>query len=399
MKMTLLAILPILPNWNSLDSVRHAHSDLELAGLVFFALLVIAEAAAHNSKQEERKHLFDSIGIWFFAAAIVCEIAGYWYGQRNDALSGQVIVSLDSKAQDAATNAAAALVKSGTALSESKDAESKAGDAVIKSDEAGTKAGMAIKAATGADHLVHDAEKKLDTVDAKRAELEQSLRNMATCTAPRVIPHWQWGFTTFFDPLKPYKDWNALIEYVPNDAETLRAVSNLNDALSSAGWHVTAKPIGELFDGVEIRGFEFPNARQKQRSGEMATIEHEAQDVASAVVRYLHSYNWDAKRGWPSDSDRDTDLIPQKGIRIRVGLYPPITFTAPPAMKGWAEETAKQNEQRRQKIKKTEDDLRKAMMPEEYALHEQLLQLDKKLLDPAVSTCQPLEPLFPSFFP
>lgn len=106
-------LLVILPNWSSLDSVRHAHSDLELAGLVFFALLVIAEALAHNSKQEEMKHLFDSIGIWFFAIAVLCEIAGYWYGQRNDALSEQVIRSLDATARSAANNASTAFSNSG----------------------------------------------------------------------------------------------------------------------------------------------------------------------------------------------------------------------------------------------------------------------------------------------
>lgn len=110
-----IMLLAILPNWNSLDSVRRAHSDLELAGLVFFALLVVAEAVAHNSKQEERKHLFDSIGIWFFAIAVLCEIAGYWYGQRNDALSEQVISSLDAKARNADTKAQSALDKSSTA--------------------------------------------------------------------------------------------------------------------------------------------------------------------------------------------------------------------------------------------------------------------------------------------
>ena len=108
-------LLVILPNWNSLDSVRQAHSDLELAGLVLFALLVVAEVVAHNSKQEERKHLFDSIGIWFFAIAVLCEIAGYWYGQRNDALSEQVISSLDVKARNADTKAQSALDKSSTA--------------------------------------------------------------------------------------------------------------------------------------------------------------------------------------------------------------------------------------------------------------------------------------------
>jgi hypothetical protein len=59
------------------------------------------EALAHNATRDKRKHLFDSIGIWFFALAIVCEIAGYLYGQRNDALSGQIISSLDSKAGEA----------------------------------------------------------------------------------------------------------------------------------------------------------------------------------------------------------------------------------------------------------------------------------------------------------
>jgi hypothetical protein len=93
--------LVLLPDWNSLDSVRRAHSDLEAAGLVFFALLVVMEALAHNSKNERRKHLFDSIGIWFFAIAIFCEIGGFWYGQRNDDLSQQVIGSLDQKTKDA----------------------------------------------------------------------------------------------------------------------------------------------------------------------------------------------------------------------------------------------------------------------------------------------------------
>jgi hypothetical protein len=93
--------LVILPDWNSLDSVRRAHSDLEAAGLVFFALLVVMEALAHNSKNEHRKHLFDSIGIWFFAIAIFCEIGGFWFGQRNDDLSQQVIGSLDQKTKDA----------------------------------------------------------------------------------------------------------------------------------------------------------------------------------------------------------------------------------------------------------------------------------------------------------
>lgn len=122
-------LLAILPNWNSLDSVRQAHSDLELAGLVFFALLVVAEALAHNSKQEKRKHLFDSIGIWFFAIAVLCEIAGYWYGKRNDALSEQVIGSLDAKSSEASTNASSALTKAAGAAIKADAAKEEAGKA------------------------------------------------------------------------------------------------------------------------------------------------------------------------------------------------------------------------------------------------------------------------------
>jgi hypothetical protein len=387
-------LLAILPNWNSLDSVRQAHSDLELAGLVFFALLVVAEALAHNSKQEKRKHLFDSIGIWFFAIAILCEIAGYWYGQRNDALSEQKIRSLDALAEDADTTAKRAKTTAGWAATKADAAKESAGRAQQKVREVDKRA----------DELSGDlqsAKTKLDAVDAKRAELDRSLRNMAICTAPRVIPHWQSGWTTFFDPLKQFAGRNALIEVVPNDAETLRAASNLYDALKSAGWQVTSKPAGGIFDGVEVRAFEFPSADRKHITPEMADIEGHSRDVAGSVVAFLHSYNWEAKIGWPSPGDRDQNPIPPNGIRIRVGLYPPVTYVAPPAMKRWAEATAEAEEQRKQNIKKREDEYLSKATPEQKAVHEawqeREKQLEKVVLEPFSNPCQPLEPLTPPF--
>jgi hypothetical protein len=156
-----IMLLAILPNWNSLDSVRRAHSDLELAGLVFFALLVMAEALAHNSKLEKRKHLFDSIGIWFFAIAILCEIAGYWYGQRNDALSEQKIRSLDVLAENAANNAS-------TALGNSKEAETKSSKAADKAGKALTTSKASIKAAV-------EAQDRVDAVNEQSDELARKL--------------------------------------------------------------------------------------------------------------------------------------------------------------------------------------------------------------------------------
>lgn len=169
-----IMLLAILPNWNSLDSVRRAHSDLELAGLVFFALLVVAEALAHNSKQEERKHLFDSIGIWFFAVAVLCEIAGYWYGQRNDDLSEQVIVSLDAKARDAASNASTALSNSKEAEAKSSNAADKAGKAQIKVDAVAKRAEEIDTDLTAVDWII--SARRIQDVDGLTSDLKREFR-------------------------------------------------------------------------------------------------------------------------------------------------------------------------------------------------------------------------------
>ena len=51
-KLTNLAML--LPFWNSLDSVRRVHSDLEFAAIICFALLAFFDVLAHLSEDEER---------------------------------------------------------------------------------------------------------------------------------------------------------------------------------------------------------------------------------------------------------------------------------------------------------------------------------------------------------
>ena len=149
-----IVLLAILPNWNSLDSVRQVHSNLEAAGLVFFALLVVAEALAHISKQEKREHLFDSIGICFFAIAVLCEIVGYCYGQRNDALSEQKIRSLDALAEDA---------------------ESTAKRAKTTADGAKTEADAIGKSAGELDQRLAAAKQNIAAVSKKAQTLEWSL--------------------------------------------------------------------------------------------------------------------------------------------------------------------------------------------------------------------------------
>jgi len=103
MHATIMHFATCLPNWNSLDSVRRAHSDLEGAALVFFALLVVCEALAHLSDEKKTERRFDKIGIVFFALAVLAEIVAYPYGQRNDTLSEKMIGSLDAKARNVMT--------------------------------------------------------------------------------------------------------------------------------------------------------------------------------------------------------------------------------------------------------------------------------------------------------
>jgi hypothetical protein len=63
-----------IPGWNSLDSVRRVHSDLELIAVVFFALLVLFEVLAFLEKEHTKKTLLEKIGLWFFAVAVLAEL-------------------------------------------------------------------------------------------------------------------------------------------------------------------------------------------------------------------------------------------------------------------------------------------------------------------------------------
>jgi hypothetical protein len=200
---------------------------------------------------------------------------------------------------------------------------------------------------------------KVDSVEVKRAELEKSLRNLANCTAPRVIPVWSMGGPngphTYNEALLPFNRWTALIEYVPNDAETFRAASSLRDAFQHAGWNVpelkdSAPPLSE---GVEVEGFDF-TADDFLHGEPDVWAETRAQDVAAVVVRFLHSYNWKAERGRMNQKDAARKILPPQGIRILVGMYPPVWYVAPPAMKDWAASIAEFQKERAEAEQKAE---------------------------------------------
>jgi len=123
-----------IPDWNSLDSVRRAHSVLEAVALIFFALLVLFETLSHLTEGKKRERMLDKIGLCCFAVAVLAEIVAYPYGRRNDTLSEQIIGSLDAKAKEASNTASDALIKSGEAKSKAADADIAAGKAQQKAD-------------------------------------------------------------------------------------------------------------------------------------------------------------------------------------------------------------------------------------------------------------------------
>src|ERR1700690_1338121 len=177
----------LIPDWNSLDSVRRAHSDLEAAALVFFALLVLFDILAHLSTDNNKKTLLEKIGLCCFAIAVLAEVAAYPYGQRNDTLSGRVIGSLDAETRQA-------LAKSGTALAQSKEAETESGDAIDKAGKAEEslwkaedEANKAQAASSNALTLARGARQEADSFEHEIASAKKQTADIAKQLTPRTL--------------------------------------------------------------------------------------------------------------------------------------------------------------------------------------------------------------------
>jgi hypothetical protein len=176
MNATMMHFAIFIPDWNSLESVRRAHSDLEGAALVFFALLVLFDVLAHFSDDKRRERLFEKIGLCFFAIAVFAELLAYPYGQRNDSLSEQLIGSLDAKARQASSDASQAITDSGTALSQAKDALNKTGAAEGAMKNAANEALNARTAASSALFIARGARQEADSfeTDIKSAKQQSA---------------------------------------------------------------------------------------------------------------------------------------------------------------------------------------------------------------------------------
>jgi hypothetical protein len=238
-----------LPNWNSLDSVRRIHSDLEAAALIFFALLVVFEALAHSTEDEVKERSFTKIGLWFFAIAVLAESVAYPYGQRNDTLSGNEIVSLDQKSKDAEGKALNALQISTSAISQAGRAQDASGKASGAASNALTVASGARReadsfeadivsakkqAADAVSHLA-DAEQRLADSTQREASAEAKLSAIKT---PRSLVH----ISELAAALKAYKGTEYTLNVFMDD-EAAQFTKDVARALDEAGW-VRKQPAG-----------------------------------------------------------------------------------------------------------------------------------------------------------
>jgi hypothetical protein len=257
-------------------------------------------------------------------------------------------------------------------------------------------------------------EQGISELEAKRAELEKSLINLAVCNAPRVIPFWSVGNTkTSIDPLKLFGGRQAIIGFVP-DAEARRAALSIYGSLDRAGWKIIRiSPLDGIEDGVEIQPYTAPTPTSGS-SAEWYPLwqsEIRSSNAADALVDFLHSYDWQAKRGWPVDEKgqviRDPEILPPDTLRIRVGLYPAVIYVSPPGAKDFADAIAK-GDQQREVIKKQMDkeladrneEVLKHLTPQQASEYKARMEQSNKereqLIDRMSGPCQPLSSLTPS---
>jgi hypothetical protein len=315
---------------------------------------------------------------------------------RADALANAfdniLVTEARKQADDASTSAK-------TARKEAEAANGAAG-------KAQQKAGNVAKQADELNRELLAAKTQLATVDAKRAELEKSLVNLAVCTAPRVLPLLSIGNKqTSIDPLKPFAR-QAMIEFVP-DPETRRAASNIAVALGKAGWKISRfDPADGIEDGVDVQSFKAPSATGTEEWYSLWQAEIRSNNAADAVVDFLHSYNWQAKRGWPVDERGQ--LMPSDSLRIRVGLYPAVMYVSPPGAKDFAaaiaqfeEERGKNRKQIEKEQLKREEEALKHLTEQQAnqfkANKEEWNKKQKLQMERNTNPCQPLNPLVPSF--
>jgi len=313
----------------------------------------------------ERPHIDGESGVFIPERSIKLATLGLWLvivGITGEGLFEMATSWTDGMLQDFGnTMLEITTEQAGSAAKSAKTAKLAADRATASADEANTVAGKALDKSKEATDAAGKAQEKVETVGKRAEEINVGLRNLALCNAPRVISPWSvsnGGFPqsptkSYVDPLRPMAKQKFFIEVVP-DAEARRAALHIQRALVDANWDMLRPPrfVDGLADGVSVQPYVNPRNSPPNRPN--LSVEWSASGAAYKLVDFLHTYNWRAEFGFPTDSQgkliHDETVLPAGAIRIQVGLYPPAVFINPPGEKEWTsalEESTRQQEKAR----------------------------------------------------
>ncbi len=366
-------------------SVTSTALDISEVALLFFGLLLVVGLIGEYAESDRwKKH------VKVFTMCVIIGVAGELFADGGIFLFSRHLQTIAEKEIADLTQTAG---NARTSADKAADAASRAGKAA---DHAETVAGRAVNESSDAMSLAHAGRKaigqlrtetkelndkllaakaQLETVEAKRAALEKSLINLAVCNAPRVIPFWSVGKTkTSIDPLKLFAGRQAVVDGID--------------------------------DGVEIQAYFKSASGQKSMEEGLREwqIHVRSSEAVDALIDFLHSYNWQARMGWASPGAND---IPPDGLKVRVGLYPAVTYVSPPGAKD-LESAIAQFEQEREKNRKQleterlkrEEEILKQLSPQQAmefkARREEWNKSEKLWMERYSGPCQPLTPLSPS---
>jgi len=398
-------------------SVTSTALDISEVALLFFGLLLVVGLIGEYAESDRwKKH------VKVFTMCVIIGVAGELFADGGIFLFSRHLQTIAEKEIADLTQTAG---NARTSADKAADAASRAGKAA---DHAETVAGRAVNESSDAMSLAHAGRKaigqlrtetkelndkllaakaQLETVEAKRAALEKSLINLAVCNAPRVIPFWSVGKTkTSIDPLKLFAGRQAVIEFEP-DTEARRAALSIATSLDRAGWKIIKLyAVDGIDDGVEIQAYFKSASGQKSMEEGLREwqIHVRSSEAVDALIDFLHSYNWQARMGWASPGAND---IPPDGLKVRVGLYPAVTYVSPPGAKD-LESAIAQFEQEREKNRKQleterlkrEEEILKQLSPQQAmefkARREEWNKSEKLWMERYSGPCQPLTPLSPS---
>jgi hypothetical protein len=340
-------IVPVLRSIfrrNNSEGVRHTPDWIKLVGLLGWVLVVVGVAG--ESIFEALEARADGILQTF-----------------NEIL----LTDAQKQASDAKTSAEGA-------ANAAARAQRSADAANLTADSVANKAEKLDRQLAATKNDLDTAKSQLDAAETAEKKEEQALINLAVCLAPRVIPLRSTDeigdvvdrtmsgskWITSVDPLRPFAGREAIIEYISFDAEARRAALNIAESLKQAGWKVVKiTPVDGIADGTDIEPYNVPLIRRMHEPKEQRMKDEDshlrALDAADALVGFLHSYNWQAKQGWPQGDDN----IPLDGLKVRVGLYPAVAYVSPPGSKVSAETKQQFNQHWREEFRRQKSELAK----------------------------------------